>query len=132
MFLLTVLFFSSLLIFALPLSKPLTIANNPISNLKAETKQKNLKVYGFNHVSPEMIWQYGDKVPAIKIDNLFKFPEEGEFGMLANTIDQKDEKILQSLYNIEKITTYDLNFVPIGSKKHKDRLLNHFYILTKK
>ena len=131
-FLLTVLFFSSLLIFALPLSKPLTIANNPISNLKAETKQKNLKVYGFNHVSPEMIWQYGDKVPAIKIDNSFKFPEEGEFGMLANTIDQKDEKILKSLYNIEKITTYDLNFVPIGSKKHKDRLLNHFYILTKK
>ena len=132
-FLLTIAFFCSLLAFGLPLSNANKSDNyNPISNLKLEVEQQNIKIYAYDYVSPEVIWQFGDKIPSIKLDDItLILPEEEKFGILANEIQPKDKELLQSLYNIEQISTYDLNVVPINDKKHKDRLLNHFYILTR-
>ncbi|MEJ2113317.1 MAG: glycosyltransferase, partial [Flavobacteriaceae bacterium] len=59
-------------------------------------------------------------------------PKEEKFGMLANEINPNDEKYLKSLYNIEKVATYDLNIVPTTDRKHKNRLLNQYFILIKK
>ena len=128
-FLLTVVFFVSVFMLVLPLLKPIIgTANKPISNLK----QDNFKVYGFNYVSPETIWQYGDKIPPIKLeDGTFNFPKEHQFGMLVNGISPEDWEVLQSKYNVQEVDEFDLNAVPSDSKKYNGRLNNYYYILTK-
>ncbi len=133
-FLLTVFFFASILITALPLSRAFIDTNyKPITKLKAEADKEQLKVYGFNYVSPEMIWQFGATIPAIKgEDEEIYFPTENKFGLLANGINPEDRSRLKALYTFKKITTYDLNQVAPDSRKHKYRLMNHYYILTKK
>jgi hypothetical protein len=132
-FLLNVAFLACIMAFGLPLSNATKSDNyNPISNLKKEVNQQNIKVYTLNYVTPEVIWQFGDKIASIKLeDDTFKFPSEEKFGLLANEINSKDEKYLKSLYTIQKVTTYDLNIVPTTDKKHKNRLLNQYYILTR-
>ena len=128
-FLLTVMFFVSVFMLVLPLLKPIIgTANKPISNLKKD----NFKVYGFNYVSPETIWQYGDKIPPIKLeDGTFNFPKEHQFGILVNGISPEDWEVLLSKYNVQEVDEFDLNAVPSDSKKYNGRLNNYYYILTK-
>ncbi len=129
-FMFTVAFFVAILMYALPLLKPMIgIPNKSISELKVQ----NIKIYGVSNVSPEMIWHYGKKIPQIKLgDGTFDFPDDDQFGILAYNISEKDWNILNKDYNIEKIETFDLNTVSTESKRHNDRLLNDFYILTKR
>ncbi|MBQ0788002.1 MAG: glycosyltransferase family 39 protein [Oceanihabitans sp.] len=133
-FIYTVLFFASVLLTALPLSTAFTSSNyKPISKLQEEASTNQLKVYGLNYVSPEMIWQFGGTIPEIKKeDNTFHFPKENTFGMLANGINPEDQSTLTALYTIEKITTYDLNTVSKDSRKYNGRLLNDYYLLKRK
>lgn len=133
-FLLTVFFFVSVLLLALPLSQALIDSNyNSITQLKSEADNEQIKIYGFNYVSPEMIWAFGTTIPRINGDNgEINFPTENTFGLLANGISPKDESKLKALYNIKKIATYDLNQVAPDSGKYNGRLMNHYYILTKK
>ena len=128
-FLLTVAFFVSIFVFIVPIMKPIIgTENHPISKLDT----KNLKVYGLSGVSPEMIWHYGDKIPPLKLDNgTFNFPNENQFGMFGIHISVKDLDVLKRNYEVEKTGTIDLNTVPKDSKRHNDRLVNEFYILTK-
>ncbi|WP_335976815.1 ArnT family glycosyltransferase [Gaetbulibacter jejuensis] len=133
-FYLTIFFFAALLISGLPLSTAL-IDNNykPISNLKEDTKKEAINVYGFNYISPEMIWQFGDKIPNItQEDGTINFPDEPVFGMLANGISPEHQELLLAKYHIEKVATYDLNTSANDSKSYRGRLVNTYYILTKK
>jgi MFS family permease len=133
-FVLTVIFYVSVLLLALPLSQALIDPNfKPITQLKAEADNQQIKIYGFNYVSPEMIWQFGTTIPAIKGENgEIYFPKENSFGLLANGISPEDESKLKALYTIKKMATYDLNQVAPDSRKYKGRLMSHYYILTKK
>jgi hypothetical protein len=133
-FLLIVGFMVSAFVFVLPLSKTIIDDNyKPISKLKDITERKNLSVYAFNYISPEMIWQYGGKIPQIKVnDSTYKLPKEKQFGMLANGISPEDQTILKEKYRIEKIETFDLNTASTDSRQYKERLINNYYILTKK
>ena len=133
-FLLTVFFFAALLLTVLPLSKVITSTNyKSIAHLKEEASQSQVKIYGLNYVSPEMIWQFGDKIPSIKrVDGQLKFPNEPKFGLLANGIKPKDQEHIKMHYNIEEIATYDLNQASPESSNYNGRLMNHYYILTKK
>jgi len=130
LFLLTIGFFVITFIFGLPLLKPIIgIQNNPISNLEKD----ELKIYGFSNVSPEMVWHYGTTIPEIKFkDGAYEFPDEQKFGILAYDISEKDWKLLVSNYTVEKAETFDLNTVPKDSRRHNSRLINDFYILTKR
>jgi len=132
--LLTILFFVSLLITVVPLFKTMIGSNyNAISELNANASEENLTVFSLNGVSPEVIWQFGDKISRIhQVNSSFNFPKENQFGMLANGMSPEEETLLKDQYNIKYVTTFDLNLVPRKSKKHKSRLLNHYYILTKK
>lgn len=134
-FRLTILFFASLLLTALPLSKGFTSDTyNPISNLKNEIENQNLMLYGYKHISPEMLWYYGGKIPFIYLnDGLDNLPNENKFGLL--TTEFLEDNILnefQALYKIEKITTYNLNRVSEDSRQYNDRLLNTYYIFERK
>jgi 4-amino-4-deoxy-L-arabinose transferase-like glycosyltransferase len=130
----TIIFYVVLLSIGLPLSKSMISKNyNPISTLFLENKKQGIKVYGFNYVSPEMIWQFGDKIPPIKNnDGIIIFPKEDMFGMLANGISIEDQNKLINSYYIEKMETFDLNVSDPDSKKYNGRLRNDYYILTKK
>jgi hypothetical protein len=118
-----------LLAFAIPLIKPaIGTSNRPITDMK----QKNLKIYGYNNVSPEIIWQYGEKIPSIQLkDGAFIIPDESQFGVLGYNLSEKDWGKLQSIYTIKKVDRFDLNTIPKDSKRYNDRIINDFYILTR-
>ncbi len=128
-FMITVAFFVVIFIFVLPLLKPaIATANNPIANLE----QKELTIYGFNGISPEMIWHYGDKIPPIKLeDGTYDLPSEAKFGMLGNIISPKEWTFLETYYKIQTVETFDLNTIAPNSKRYNERLINDFYILTR-
>ena len=83
-FYLCVVFMMSFFLTVLALSKIQSHPNyNPITNLKAEAKKDDLKVYSLGAVSPEMIWDFGDKISQIKInDSTYNFPKEQKFEFL--------------------------------------------------
>jgi hypothetical protein len=128
-FLLTVAFHVIIFLFALPLVKPVIgVSNRPITALEL----KGLKLYGFSNVSPEIIWQYGKKIPFIKIeDGTIDFPKENQFGILGYNISDKYMDEIQTKYEVKKVDRFDLNTIPVDSKRHNDRLVNDFYILTR-
>ena len=107
--------------FAIPLGK--TLKNKDFHPIKVNSE---LTVYYLDYVSPELIWHYGDVIKKLDANNL---PDTNEFGLLV-----KSESIenLKAYYTIEKVDSFDLNFANKVSKKHKNRLVNDFYILTKK
>ncbi|MGC1631941.1 MAG: glycosyltransferase family 39 protein, partial [Gelidibacter sp.] len=132
---LNVLFFATILLAVIPLSEGFTSdAYLSISNLKNEVEKERLNIYGVDYISPEMLWEYGEKIPFVSLDvGLEKLPKDNKFGLLTkeiltgNTLDE-----LQEVYKIEKITTYNLNRVSEGSKQFSDRLLNVYYIFERK
>jgi len=133
-FYLTISFVISAFVFVLPLSKALkSDTYKSISLLKTEVEKEDMKVYSFGYVSPEMIWDFGDKIPQIKInDSTYNFPKEDKFGILVRNFSPEDAQLLKVNYNIVQHDTYDLNRSASNSKKYKKRLLSHYYVLTKK
>lgn len=133
-FLLVVSFMVCAFLFVLPVSKSF-VENEytPITALKVSAEKDTLKVYAYNYVSPEMIWQYGDRIPQIKLnDSTFKFPKEKQFGILVKDLNSKDEKLLNTRYTLEQKETFNLNTFSPDSRQYKERLVSHYYILTKK
>jgi hypothetical protein len=133
-FYLTIVFVASVLITVLPLSKiQVQSGYNPISNLKEETAKRGLNVYSLNNIAPEMIWQYGDKIPSINNKkNSLNFPEENRFGLLTNNLNSEVKVALGTHYTIEKVNTFDLNWQSKTSKKYNERLSCDYYLLTKR
>ena len=133
-FYLTIAFVISAFVFVLPFSETLkNDAKKSISDLKEKVEKDNLKVYSFGYVSPEMIWQFGDKIPQIKInDSTYNFPKEHKFGILVRSFSPTDTVLLKEKYTIVQHATYNLNRSERDSKGYKDRLMNHYYVLTKK
>ena len=133
-FYLIITFMISAFIFVLPLSEALkSDSYKSISELNIEAQKENLKIYSFGTVSPEMIWDFGDKIPQIKLnDSTYNFPKEQKFGILVNGFTAKETKLLKENYTIIQHNTYDLNRSASGTKKHKKRLVSYYYVLTKK
>ncbi len=133
-FYLTISFMISVFVFVLPLSIVLkSDTYKSVSELKKEAEKENLKIYSFGAVSPEMIWDFGDKIQQIKIsDSTYNFPKENRFGILVNSFSAADTQLLKENYNIVQHATYDLNRSAPDTKGHKKRLVSHYYVLTKK
>lgn len=133
-FLLSVFFFASVFIFGLPLSTLFRSSNyNPLSTLKSENELRGIKLYAYNYIAPESIWDYGDIIPQIPTkDGTYLFPSDNEFGILVNAMTPNQETILKKHYNIKEVTTYDLNHAKKGTKQYNKRLFSKYYILTKK
>jgi hypothetical protein len=134
-FRLTILFFASIILTVLPLSRGFTSETyNPISNLKSNLEKEGLTLYGVNYISPEMLWYYGGKVPFISLNEALNIlPKEKKFGLLTKeSLDETTLNKLQEVFIIEKITTYNLNRVSEDSKQYNDRLLNVYYVFERK
>ena len=133
-FLSTVFFFAFVFIFGLPLAKTLKSEGyKSISSLKEENELRGLKLYAFNYIAPETIWDYGDIITQIPIkDKAHVFPTEREFGILVNDMSSENEALLREKYSVKEVTTYDLNQAEKGAKQYNKRLFSTYYILTKK
>jgi len=133
-FYLCIVFMVGAFVTVLPLSKTQSHSSyNPISNLKFEAEKEEIRVYALNYVSPEMIWQYGDKIPPIQINNSSNnLPKEGRFGILSEELNNEYLLKLEDNYSIEKRDVYNLNRSAPDTRAYKNRLISHFYILTKK
>jgi 4-amino-4-deoxy-L-arabinose transferase-like glycosyltransferase len=134
LFYLCIAFMVSAFATVLPLSKTQGQPEyNSISSLKQQAEKEDLNIYSFNTVSPELIWQFGDKIPSIKInDSTYNFPNEHSFGLLANDLSPEDESLLKNNYIMEQRDTYDLNKNAPNKRGYKKRLVSNYYILTKK
>jgi len=134
-FFLTVLFFISAFLLVLPLKnfENKNDIGESLSNLKSHSAANGYSVYGFQSVSPEFIWYYGDKIPSIKkSDSTVNFPAENRFGMLSTTLTDTERSILSEKYKIDSLGVYDLNRLIEEAKGHRSRLRISFYLLTKK
>ncbi|MBQ0767755.1 MAG: glycosyltransferase family 39 protein [Bizionia sp.] len=133
-FLLTVLFFTSVFAVGLPLMELFKSDTfRSIASLKEDNEKRGITLYSFKYVAPETIWQYGNMIPQIQYhNNEFQFPLESKFGVLTNRISTEDLSLLKAKFNVKEVSTYNLNQAKEGTKQYNDRLTNTFYILSKK
>lgn len=126
----------AVVVFGIPFTK-LILKNPDYASAKAiREKEKSLGVrtYELNASTPEIIWDYGFSIPILlnQETNKLNLPSENKFGLLAIETDSIDSKKEFQNYNLKKVSNIDLNHVPSDSKKHNDRLIRIYYIVTKK
>jgi 4-amino-4-deoxy-L-arabinose transferase-like glycosyltransferase len=133
-FFLCIAFMMAAFIFALPLSASLKPDNkNSVSTLHSIVKNENLHLYSIGKLSPETIWEFGQKIPEIRADDsLFPFPKESSFGILCNDIDHMDMEGFEERYKVTLIDTFDLNRKEPGSRGYRNRMINYYYVLSPK
>ncbi|MCB0399792.1 MAG: glycosyltransferase, partial [Winogradskyella sp.] len=88
--------------FALPLAN-LNVQDGykPISELQ----NQNLNLYHIEYVAPEMIYNYGGKIPSITTEEGYTIPNEKTFHLLTKTEQPDTIEVLSKLYKMEFIDT---------------------------
>ncbi|WP_296314853.1 ArnT family glycosyltransferase [Winogradskyella sp. UBA3174] len=137
-FYLIIAFMVSIGLFGLPISKTHVQDNHkPVSQLKSQNLKiiglgysDDLSLYSLDYIAPEVIYNYGDKIPTITATEGYILPKEKKFCLLTNKVNPEDIEALSSLYKIEFLETYDLNFSDKDSRSYKSRLVNRLYKLT--
>ena len=102
----------------------------PIGSLNHELREKDLTLYQIEDLSPEFIWQYGEKIPEIKSGGTFNWPEENEFYVLHDSMELPS--IPFPKFSSEFIRTYDLNRNEKGEGAYRDRLRIHLFRVNSK
>ena len=128
-FYLTIAFMLTLGFVALPISRTHI---QPDYKSVSELSESVLPLYSLNDVSPEAIYNYGNKIPKLKSKEGLVLPPEEEFNLLTNKENPEDFKELSKLYRIEFIATYDLNASKKDARGYKNRLVNPLYKLIRK
>lgn len=133
-FLLVIGFMISAFLLVAPISNIFIPGNyKSISKLKKESEKQGIKVYALGSISPEIIWQYGGKIPYLAENaHSIYFPTDKQFGILTESLSDKDKSLIESIYDIRYITNFDLNTVTPETRQYKKRLYNQYYILKKK
>ena len=133
-FYLTIAFIVAVLWFGLPLSKAITINPDykPFSELHAFEEKENLKIYEFSGMTPELIWDYGEKMEMLNKDGEFTIPKENRFGVLVSEESLEHFKEVYPNFKREHIARYDMNPKGPDSRTHKTRLYRELFIVSKK
>ncbi|BAO74444.1 ArnT family glycosyltransferase [Winogradskyella sp. PG-2] len=128
-FYLVIVFMLTIGFVALPIAKTYVQADyKPVSELNIE----NLKVYSLDYVAPEVIYNYGNKIPSIKTVEGYLIPEQKEFYLMTSKVNPETISQFSSLYNITYLETYDLNTSSKDTRGYKTRLVNKLYKFTRK
>lgn len=90
---------------------------------------EKLPFYSINYLAPEVIYNYGDKIPSLGTAEDFVFPTENEFYLLSNS-DTLDNKLKRN-YKTEFVAIYDLNVTDNDTRGYKERLVNYLFKLKK-
>lgn len=122
-------FMMTLGLVALPLSKiHIQTDYKPVSELMNVT----IPLYSLNAVSPEAIYNYGDKILRLNTKEGIVIPNEDEFNLLTGNENLQDIEGLSKLYHIIYVATYDLNTSEKNTRGHRSRLVHKLYRLTRK
>ncbi|MDR1876531.1 MAG: hypothetical protein LBQ84_02780 [Flavobacteriaceae bacterium] len=126
-----------IIIFAFPLAK--SFLHNPryrsVKELHRFTGDK-MTLYDYKYMSPEIVWDYGEKVPYIDdagIEKQLVKLNKDYIGILC--FEKDTDKLIknwQKKYNVRKVSYLDLNTVSPDNKDYKDRLTRNFLIVFKK
>ena len=131
-FYLTISFIASIMIFGLPLVSAITI--NPeykaFSELKTWQTQNNITVYELTDFTPELVWDYGDKLEILKQDGEISLPEEKQFAVLVSEDNIQLFEETFATYKKEHIALYDMNPKGKESRTHKTRLYRNLYLVS--
>ncbi len=130
-FLLSVLFIMSVMVFGFPISKAFN--TNPefrnIDTLSEYVERNDVKLYVFSQIAPEMVWHYGKPVPLMKKNNTINIPEYEEFGVLvAPNKEDLFKATFRHNYDITLEKVFNINY----PEKQKNRLISKFYSVKKK
>ncbi|MFD2550373.1 ArnT family glycosyltransferase [Bizionia sediminis] len=122
--------YAALLLTALPLKPALNSDSfHPITT----NFNGLLPLYQLQYMAPEMIWEYGNKIPELISENeTFKPPAEERFGLLVSEEQLAQVQQLKTSYTIKKQDSFNLNTVLKTSRQYKTRLVAHYFVLTKK
>ncbi len=135
LFFLTILTFGLLLTSAMTFSRSLKNAEiDPFASLRELNAQRQLKVYGYDYVSPETIWHFGDKIPFINANSSkLKYPCEEIFILLA-PLDNilEDDSLLMAHYDIKGVDTLDINLLDPAFGGYSNRKVSKYYLLNTK
>lgn len=96
---------------------------NPISKVNS-TK---IPVFSLDELAPEVIYNFGSKIPNITSDQGIEIPKEKVFFILSNTKNDQRLAELLKLYTIEFIEVFDLNISKKHTRAYKSRLVNYLY-----
>lgn len=133
-FYLTVAFIVAVVWFGLPQSDAIT--NNPdyksFSDLNAFGKEKDLTIYEFSDMTPELIWDYGEKIPVIIVNDVTTLPSETQFGVVVSEKKLEDFEDLFAAFDITFLARYDMNLKGSDARRHKSRLKRDLFLVTKK
>ncbi len=133
-FYLTIAFIVVVIWFGLPLSAAIT--NNPeykpYSELNAFGKEKHINIYEFSDMTPELIWDYGEKMKILKVDEKVAVPEENQFGVMVSEDNLQNFEEAFPNFKRERMARYDMNPKGSDSRTHKGRLYRDLFIVTKK
>lgn len=125
----------SVMSFAFPLAKSFLYNPNYKSakNLRHYMDPK-MDLYDFKNMTPEIVWDYGKKIPTIdlsEIDNILK--KNNKMGLLCQSENTSELiKLIDRSYKVNKVSYIDLNIVPPNNKGYKSRLERDFLIISKK
>lgn len=119
------------LVFGLPLLNPMSSRNNfkkSVSEIHSIEKAYKIKTYNTN-TDPEILFYYGNSLPAIKVDRLDNNNLEFPIGLI---VPIEDVELNNKKLHFKKITRLDFNEGLDGLKKPNSRLLKDYYLVTKK
>lgn len=133
-FYLTIVFIMAVLSFGYPLANSF-LGNpdyNPPSLLAKEAEKDNLKIYMYGSLSPEVIWDFGRKIPIV--DDISNVPVayQSNFTVLTSIDGQEKLKAAFKGHTVTNKGILDLNKVNNSKGGYKDRLRAEVYLVSKK
>ncbi|MBT0608647.1 ArnT family glycosyltransferase [Aequorivita echinoideorum] len=132
-FYLTIVFIISIIWFGLPLSNAITInaEYKSFSELKKWQETTDIEVYELTDFTPELVWDYGEKIEILRKNNEIEIPEENKFGVLVSEENLELFKQTFPTFRRERQARYDMNPKGKDSRTHKERLYRDLFIVTK-
>lgn len=128
-FYLSILFMICLGFFGLPLiHSQKQIHYKSLSHLKSNPTP----LYHVGYIAPEVIYDYGGKIPEVSINDDTMPYKASEFNLLTYDLDPEQLDLWSQNYHIEFVGTYDLNFSSKDRRGYKKRLVNQLYHLQRK
>ena len=119
-----------IMMFGLPLVKLIDPERNSpnVAAIKSLAEKENLPVYDFKALLPELVWKYGEPLPAINENNLDDAADS--FILLVEEESYPDWQNFFSNFEIEEKGILDLN--PSNAKGSNERLIRNIYMLSKR
>ncbi|WP_298419871.1 glycosyltransferase family 39 protein [uncultured Kordia sp.] len=104
---------------------------NSLQDISHKAKEEKIPVYMFNIQSPELVWDYGGKVPLVH-SHALEIPKEDTFKVLVMIDGKKGVEEAFPNYTVTYQETFDLNPIDNTNKGYKDRLRTEMYLVEKR